>query len=117
MMMVHIWCFTLINLGCDTVAQFEQRVVTALAWFCQGNGLTVPDEQPTFRKRLRALLNQVLSRSPVLLIAEGDTTRIYLLLMSRISKQARCSYAAVCLGQKLFGSIPFGLLHQFNALA
>lgn len=75
--MLHL-DFRELNNGCDTVEQFESRLMTVLAGFCQSNGLTVMDDRPTFRTQLRTLLNQVLSRALVLLFDEVDTPLIYL---------------------------------------
>ena len=65
-----------LNSDSDTVAEFEQSLMETVDDFCQVNKITIP-EKSSFRKRLKALLEQLPNRSLVLLIDEFDAPLLY----------------------------------------
>ena len=54
---VMILDFHELNSDSDTVAEFEQSLMETVDDFCQANKITIP-EKSSFRKRLKALLEQ-----------------------------------------------------------
>ena len=65
-----------LNSDCDTIAEFEQSLMEEITDFCTGNKITIPDKS-SFRKRLKALLEQLPYQSLVLLIDEFDAPLLY----------------------------------------
>ena len=65
-----------LNSDCDTIAEFEQSLMEEITDFCKGNKITIPDKS-SFRKRLKALLEQLPYQSLVLLIDEFDAPLLY----------------------------------------
>ena len=65
-----------LNSDCDTITEFEQSLMEEITDFCKGNKITIPDKS-SFRKRLKALLEQLPYQSLVLLIDEFDAPLLY----------------------------------------
>lgn len=80
---------------CESAAQFEQHLMSAVVYFAQKHALTLPEAAPDFWELFSALLEQVPDRSLVLLIDEYDSPLLYHFVEADERKACKLVYRAL----------------------